>query len=352
MNNARLMATHRGRFPANDMRSIGEEYYEWKVYKNPVRTGYIYLEMKEGRTAGSAVVMPRKVAILDEIVLAAETADSFTPLEYRGQGINTKTLGLAVDWAISHGMDLVYGPPNKANHGSHIRSGSKPCEYVDWVYLTKHLNPLHLATKLVAKIILGKEAQKSIRHLSRLSKSLMTRRSTAHPRTDSGDNDFSIMQIDKFRDEVDPLWGKPRYSFFIYRDKKYLNWRYFDHPDSFIVLAAFKGQNCLGYIASKLSNDKRTGILCDFVTLDDSSDVFLSLVAESEKLLKQKGAESIKLRCIADSPYCSDLDTLGYYSPGPDRNHPVFVNAKTKLGRRVLENSGKWHFTYGDTDEV
>ena len=105
--------------------------------------------------------------------------------------------------------------------------------------------------------------------------------------------------IDRFSNEVDPLWGKPRYSFFVYRDKQYLNWRYFDNPDTFIVLAAVKGHDCLGYIALKMSNDKRTGILCDFVTMDDRSDVFLCLVDESENILRQHGAENIQLRCIA-----------------------------------------------------
>ena len=102
----------------------------------------------------------------------------------------------------------------------------------------------------------------------------------------------------------------------------------------------------------KLPNDKRTGILCDFVTVDDRSDIFFALVSESEKVLKQNGAKRITLRCIADSPYYHVFNTLEYYNPGPEMNHPVFVNAKTDLGKRVLENPGKWHFTFGDTDEV
>ena len=159
MEKARLMAMHRAQFPENQGRSIGQEYYEWKVYKNPAMTGDIHLEMRDGRAVGSAVVMPKKVAILDEIVLAAETADTFTLPEYRGQGINTKILGIAIDWAISHGMYLIYGPPNKANYGTHMRLGYKPCEYIMWAFLTKSLNPLWLASKLTAKIILGKQVQ-------------------------------------------------------------------------------------------------------------------------------------------------------------------------------------------------
>jgi GNAT superfamily N-acetyltransferase len=347
-----LMGIHRAQFPANPIRSISQEYYEWKAYKNPVMAGDIFLEMKDGHSVGSAVVMPRKVAILDEIVLAAETADAFTLPECRGQGINTKILGIAIDWATSHGMHLIYGPPNKANYGTHLRLGYQPCEYINWAFLRKSLNPMWLATKLTAKIILGKETHNSAHHLRHLSKRLKMRLQSSELMENSSKHDFIITTIDRFHHEVDPLWGKPRYSFFVYRDKKYLNWRYFDHPDTFIVLAAFKGQTNLGYIVMKLSNNKRTGILCDFVTVDDRLDVFLGLVCEAEKVLKQNGAERVTLRCIADSPYYDVFNELQYYNPGQGSIHPVFVNAKTEMGKRVLEKPGKWHFTFGDTDEV
>jgi len=352
MDKARLMGMHRAQFPANPIRSISQEYYEWKAYKNPVTIGDIFLEMKDGRSLGSAVVMPRKVVIQDEIVLAAETADAFTLPECRGQGINTKILGIAIDWAISQGMHLIYGPPNKANYGTHLRLGYKPCEYTNWAFLRKSLNPVWLATKLTAKIILGKETQKSAHRLRHLSKRLKTRRQSVQSAYNSSKHDFSITTIDRFHHEVDPLWGKPRYSFFVYRDKQYLNWRYFDHPDTFIVLAAVKGEAYLGYIVLKLSNNKRTCVLCDFVTVDDRSDVFFALVSEAEKILKKNGTENIQLRCTADSPYYEVFSTLNYYNPGPGSNHPVFVNAKTEMGKRVLESPGRWHLTFGDTDEV
>jgi len=346
------MATHRAQFPANPIRSINQEYYEWKVYKNPVMAGDIFLEMKDGSSVGSAVIMPRKVAILDDIALASETADTFTVPEYRGQGINTKILGVAIDWAISHGMHLVYGPPNKANYGTHIRLGYKTCDYISWAQLTKDLNPMRLAIKLIAKIILRKQIKKSVRYLKHLFKMLKVQRQVQQFGQDQNTNSFTIKRIDRFHHEIDPFWGKPRYSFFIYRDEQYLNWRYFEHPDTFTVLAAIKGEEYLGYIALKLSNDKQTGILCDFVTVDDRLDVFLGLVCESEKVLKQKGAKRITLRCVADSTYYDALSASGYYDPGREIYNPIFIYAKTEIGKRVLENPGRWHFTFGDTDEV
>ena len=352
MDKAHLMALHRAQFPANARRSISREYYEWKIYKNPVMAGYIYLEVKNGRVVGSSTLMPRRIAILDEIVLGAEWGDSFTPPEYRRQGINARALSACKDYAILHGMDLIYGPPNEANYGIHLKLGCKPCEHIRWAFLKKSLNPVRLASKLCAKIILGKQAQKSFHQLAYLSGRIMTRSRSLQSLQNSNQKEFNVVKIDSFKNEVDPLWGKPRYSFFVYRDKEYLNWRYFDNPDKFLVLAAVKGQDCLGYIVLKMSNDKRTGILCDFATIDDRSDVFVSLVSESERVLKQKGADRITLRCIVGSPYYHDLNSLGYYDPGQDSYSRVVIYAKTEMGKRVLENHGKWHFTFGDTDEV
>ena len=56
-------------------------------------------------------------------------------------------------------MDLIYGVPNKANYATHIKLGYKPCEYISWTFLTKSLNPLWLTSKLIAKIMLGKQVQ-------------------------------------------------------------------------------------------------------------------------------------------------------------------------------------------------
>ena len=108
MDKAHLMALHRAQFPANARRSISREYYEWKIYKNPVMAGYIHLEVRNGHVVGSSTLMPRRIAILDEIVLGAEWGDSFTPPEYRRQGINARALSACKDYAISawNGSDL------------------------------------------------------------------------------------------------------------------------------------------------------------------------------------------------------------------------------------------------------
>ena len=103
MKKALLMAQHRALFPDNKFRSIGSEYYEWKIYKNPFMEGAIYLETIDGKVVGSSTAATKKIAILNEEFLAAELGDSFTLPEYRKQGINTKALKYCTEYAISNG---------------------------------------------------------------------------------------------------------------------------------------------------------------------------------------------------------------------------------------------------------
>jgi GNAT superfamily N-acetyltransferase len=347
-----LMGEHRAKFPDNRMRSIGSDYYEWKIYRNPIMEGEIYLETRDSLIVGSSTAMPRKLAILDEALLGAELGDSFTRPEYRRQGINWKALKGCMDYALSHGMNVIYGPPNEANYRIHIKLGFLPCTYIDWALLTKSLKPIALSFRLFAKMMMGRDVRKSYRHLGFLVRT-GTAKEAAVPRGgNGGKNGFQVLKIDQFGDTVDPLWGKPRYSFFISRDGRYLNWRYFENPDKFTVLAALKGEEYLGYVAVKTTKDNVTGIMCDFVTVDDRSDVFVGLVKKAEEILRKNGAKVINLRCIADSPYYNELRKMGYYDPGPDKYQPVLVYGGTEVGKRILETPGKWHFTYGDTDEV
>jgi GNAT superfamily N-acetyltransferase len=352
MDKALLMAKHRALFPDNKFRSISREYYEWKIYKNPVREGDIFLETRDGRVVGSSTLMPRKIAILNEIFSAAETADSFTLPEYRRQGINSKALKYCIEYAISHNMNIIYGPPNQANYGLHLKLGYLPCSFINYNFLTKSLKPIFFMIRLILKIIARRDVHYNYRKLIYILK----RKSSQRKGFDSDEiyirEDFNVIKIDKFNTKLDGLWGTPRYLFYILRDSSYLNWRYCNNPDKYTILAAIKDKEYLGYIVLKISKDNSTGILCDFITVNDRQDIFWALVKKAEQILKRSGTELIQLRCIVDSPYYNILNKLGYYDHGPESYQPICIYSKTELGKRVLEKSGRWHFTLGDSDEV
>jgi GNAT superfamily N-acetyltransferase len=296
--------------------------------------------------------MPKKIAILKEVFLAAEWCDSFTLAEYRRQGINSKAAKHCIDYALSRGMDIIYGTPNQPNYSVAIKLGFLTCSYFSFASLSKSLTPALFTMKLIGKLILRRDTGKNYRYLKYLVKRIFGLPKGAYPYQSYHENDFHLAIIDKFNEQVDALWGEPRYLFFIYRDSSYLNWRYFENPDKYTVLAALKDEEYLGYIVLKILKDNITGVICDFVTLNDRLDVFSALVMESEEILKRKGATLVQLRCIVESPYYQTLNELGYYDHGEESYQPIVIYPKTELGKRVLDNIGRWHFTWGDSDEV
>ena len=353
MDKALLMAKHRALFGDNKFRSIGKEYYEWKIYKNPVGEGEICLEIRDGKVVGSSTTTPKKIAILGEEFVAAELGDSFTLPEYRRQGINFKALKYCIEYSISRGINLIYGgPANQANYRLLLKAGLFPCSYIKYTFLVKSLKPILFAMKTIAKRLLLRDSSTNMSYLRYLVKAKQTQPKFVYPYDNYDENDFQVVIIDKFNEKIDGLWGKPRYLFYVFRDCSYLNWRFFTNPDKYIILAAVKDEKYLGYIVVKISKDNGTGVICDFITIEDSSDVFSVLVNKSEEILKQIGVNLVQIECIVGSPYYKTLNESGYYDYGLVSYQPLTIYSKTELGKHVLENSGKWHFTLGDSDEV
>ena len=148
------------------------------------------------------------------------------------------------------------------------------------------------------------------------------------------------------------LWGKPRYIFFNLRDKTYLNWRFFENPDTYQVMIARSGQEYLGYAVTKLSKNGKAAIICDFITVDDRLDVFQGLIEAAERRLKNTKIQNIRIRCVKGSLYHRALIELGYFEEDPDNEEPIIVYSGTGPGKKLLETPGQWFFTYADSDAV
>lgn len=350
MNKAYQMAEYRAKFPENSFRSIGKDYYQWKTYGSPYPGGEIFLYQLDGKIVGSATIMPRKVAIYKDVFLGAEIGDSFTLPEYRGQGINTAIFKQGIDYAVLNGNCVIYGPPNKANSRTASKLDCLPVTYAKWAFLTKVIYPPIFLVKLIGKIVTGRNIYGNYKQLTYTIKKIIQRQYGSSYKEKVVD--FEVSEIHKFREDLDPLWGKARFSFCIYRDAEYLNWRYFECPDTYTVLAAQKDNEYLGYIVLKGIKGNNTWIMCDFITYDDREDVYTALLKTSEKIVKQKGGKEINVRCISNNMYHEKLMNYGYYDHGPKFFHPVHLYKNTDIGKMIHENPGKWHFTLGDTDDV
>jgi GNAT superfamily N-acetyltransferase len=349
-----LLSEFRSLFPGNDIRSTSKEYYEWKILKNPYKRGRICLEYRGDTVAGSASITPKSVSVCGKTVVAAEIGDTFTHREFRRQGIFAAAVRACTDFAISEGIEVIYGTPNSQSLPGYKNKLSYPiCRFAGVNSMMKYRWSLLTLIKSMVKLILGRGPDSFLRYASVTLKhaisSITPRRKHNAGRTGEP---FEIGHVHKFTDEIDGFWGDQRYVFFTIRDRTYLNWRYADNPDGYRIVAAKNGNRYLGYVVTKLSWDGKTGVICDFITLNDRPDVFHQLIARAEKELYRAGAQCIQCWCVENSPYYRGFLNQGYFEQGPEYRQPVIVFSETDYGKALLNTDGRWHFVWADSDNV
>jgi Acetyltransferase (GNAT) domain len=339
------MANFRSIFADNSCRSISKEYYKWKIVDNPFKAGHIYVEKKDDVSAGSTTLTPKKLSILGQETPAAEVGDTFTHPNYRRQGVFSRGGKDCTEYAVLNGIDIVYGTPNSlALPGWQHKLGYSLSLFAKVKHLTKDLSVVPIIKNLLRR-------KMNIGYIKTLQAQRKFRSSSLRA-AQRNEEAIDIAVMERFRQDFDGLWGKPRYLFFTIRDRVYLNWRFFDHPDTFTVLAAKQGDQLVGYVVIKISKDSKTGLICDFVTTNDRLDVFTLLVHAAEDKIRQSGVNSIQVHCSETSPYFGSLLQAGYFNHRDEDSIPIILYRGTKAGKKLLETNQKWHFTMADSDFV
>lgn len=349
------MAEFRSLFGPNLFRSTSKEYYKWKLSDNPYLPGHMALEHRNGSIIGSTTITPKRIAAFGNEFLGAELGDAFTSPEYREKGVFSKVVNECTEYAISHGVDIIYATPNQRNPtlstGAEERLGYSLCPFVSVKMMYKYVQAHSLETRFIKKfksIILSKLLARTYFQY------LYFRTHRREIRFQKQDKIYQISLIDRFNGQLDALWGSARknYVFFTVRDNAYLKWRFFKNPDDYVVFSCTSGEDYIGYMVTKLSRIGGTvvGTICDFATDRDRLEIFYALIRKSEETLKRAGVQYIQTSCAENSPYFQGLINLGYIARG---NIPgIIIFTGTEIGKRILETRMKWHFTRADSDTI
>ena len=337
-----------GEYP---LRSTKSEYYAWKFEKNPYAMGYLHLERVNGQTVGSASITPKRIEIHGESYWAAEIGDTFTHPSNRRQGIFTRGAATCTEYGVSNGLNVIYGTPNSLSlPGYENKLHFAQCPFAKVKYLCKYFDVRPIESKIRRKVdvyCVSKVSSHVLLGYLQLRSRLQKRR-LIHNRLS-----IEMLPVEDFRWDLDGLWGESRkdYVFFTIRDKAYLNWRYFANPDEYLFLAGVQNDVCVGYIVVKVSISCKLviGTICDFITWKDQMDIFNQLIMEAEKQLIAMGVQYIQVLCSEKSPYFQVLFSSGYVIR---RSTPIIVFIGTGLGKQMIKDDLKWHFTYADSDMI
>lgn len=347
------MSRFRAIFGPNETKSISAFYYEWKIYRNPFQQGILLLERDQDMVVGSISVTPKKLSIGGNILLGAELGDAYTHPDYQRKGIFTSCVQHCSILAVSQNIDVIYGRADPQLVSLYYRKLSYlHCSHLNVSTLSKHTNFMLALIKSLIKLLLFKRQEIPFIHLVKTFPKIIVT-SLFSKFLSQKHQSFVILNVDYFPDDIDGYWGnKNRFVFLNVRDKTYLDWRFIQNPDQYQIKIAIEEESCIGYIVTKLSNNGKTGYICDFISKNDREDVFTALVKDSEKQLRKCGVKTIRTWSVECSSYYQSLSKNGYYDRGSNFRQPIIVYSHTKYGKLLLESKAPWHFTMADSDHI
>jgi len=339
------MAAFRKSFGSMGHKEISPQYYLWKSKENPFGEGEIHLVTRGSDVAGSASVTPKRVAVNGRLVLAFEIGDTYTNTNYRRQGVFLEGVTHCSKYAIEHGAEFIYGTPNEAS----LAGYEKKANYQRIPGLR-----ISLMTKYVSRRALESRIQNRIGNgpHSRWLASLILAKNYTTKRLLTGSNFLHEISDPSGLENVDGIWGdRSGYSFFTIRDKRYLSWRYFSNPDNYKIMQIRSTAGVSGLVVTKqyLRGGEAVGAICDVVALDDEAAVAYELFSHAEDTLSAAKCDYIETWCSSRSPYHKWLRRLGFKER---TSFSLIVSRNTSLASELLESKGKWHFMFGDSDNM
>jgi len=98
-----------------------EAYDRWRFLTTPIGPVWTSLAMAGDRCAGSYTLCPTELNIGGRVVKGAQSLDTMTHPEFRGQGLFVKLANHCYEQAVAEGCSMVYGFPNENSYPGFIR---------------------------------------------------------------------------------------------------------------------------------------------------------------------------------------------------------------------------------------
>ena len=94
----------------------GSAQHAWKFDANPAGPPVLAVAEDAGRLVGQYALWPQRLRLGTEVVQAAQSLDTMTHPDYRGQGMFTVLAKEAMGYAEERGIEVLFGFPNSASY--------------------------------------------------------------------------------------------------------------------------------------------------------------------------------------------------------------------------------------------
>ena len=309
----------------------------WAFKNNPYGFQVIVGE-HEGRIVGlmGAICMDMKIG--DRTIRASQASGLFVHPDYRGQGMFLEIGRTMFEIAEKMGIQFSIGFPNEPAYRGHIQYGWFEASMVPvmttYFDISKSVKARGIPlSSIVSKLINYNYARKRNHKIPQ--------------------EDLEIKRVSHFDERINGLWNRVsnNHSMMTVRDSKYLNWRYFDKPNStYEVFIAENNGQIEGYLVTdKLQNESvNVGWIIDVLCI--SKNVFLNLVHYAVDHLQKYSVDSIKCLMNNNKSEYKWIQETGFTSyPRPKLRMIARINSE-EVADSFRVYSKDWYVTYGDCD--
>ena len=321
--------------------------WKWMFVDNSVGASIIWLAERDTKIVGQYPVIMENLQVEDKIVKGAQLIDTITHPEYRRQGIFS-TLGEKVLTEIENGeTHLVYCFPTQQVYPLHMKFGWLDVSaFQVMIKLPNLKNILHkyfVRNRLLLDIftVVGNLIIKVFFRSKKVPDENMSK----------------VREISHFDDRFDEFWDRisKDYNIIGIRDKKYLNWRYVDVPNSdYVIYVAEEEDEICGYtiLGCKDVDGLIFGYIYDIIAPTNREDIIQCLIAKAVEYFMDKKIDAIFAKMVANEVYRKSFLRNGFIPRFRYKGRFVAYNASTELSDEFLRDPKNWFIQLGDLPTV
>ncbi|MBL6989654.1 MAG: GNAT family N-acetyltransferase [Bacteriovoracaceae bacterium] len=321
------------------------DLFQWKIIDNYLFPGIINLA-KDGETiAATTSITPKEILYKGRNILAAEIGDSYTDANYQRRGLFTLLGNKTRQDGTDKNVKFIYGTPNHLALPGWVKKAN--FKIMTKIEVRALSMPINLGAVIQRKAhwmfrdLFGGMTSFVLFFLHKLKRITMS--VPAKPSVTRCDNELP--------EGWDIFWQKAisDYDFIVARHKKVLEWRFFKNPNSYQFITLRDNDQIIGYLVYLIipSTEVNRLIIADFLCLPNKEK---NLIHALDFVLSEaftNGVSTLSTWCSRTGPYYNIFKQFGFF----DRGDIPIMSFQDELACEVQE-SGKWHFTISDSDNV
>jgi GNAT superfamily N-acetyltransferase len=345
-----IIALWKVAFPEGESERADLKYWNWQFRDNPAGFGRIRVAVAEDTIVGQYAIIPMRLQIEGEPVLATLSLDTMTHPDYRRQGMFT-TLARELYAQLGHdGLSMTYGFPNENSLWGFTTK-------LQWAHIcslpvyVKPLRPSAIVERITSSHLLALAASPFVDLATKVVFPSGTMPDKARA---------SVRWLERFDSRIDGLWQTvyDHRKIAVVRDATYLNWRYFLNPARDYRAVVFEEDDQIVACAVIRCMEQfglRGGMITDIAAQPGRENTLQAVLTAVVQYSVNQEMDVAACLIYGDRRGARLLKRNGFF-PIPRRAFKewyfgVRVN-NDSISLDMVNDHRNWYLTFGDTDVI